>query len=314
MPTSCQNKAIEHIKVLIEKNCDGSEAEENPIDMLRAIRDEASLLYERQRIFDAFDLDPFSLKGESGEASFVERDLSRLKTLIKVESYSRTFVKDYSRIECVVILKKDSQMDASSMESHISLTFTFERGNKTQIKYRGKKDNNPDSSPPRKKKRKDNFNFDVSNSMDETHQNQEANDNVICNSDDDVDGKMVSYSIEVSYDYGPKDPLLIVEIEAPGDGPSPDPPVPKGEDEEGNISPDEKNMISSSSTDKDECVVYVNPELLPWFIESSGLKMNDTQLIYFLLMFPYYEIEWDIPSVIVDTLFGEEDDWESVSS
>jgi len=122
-------------------------------DVYRAIRDEASLLLERQLICDALDSDPFRLmrvssdqeEGEqfAGDDGTKEEEqdadadelaekkknaevIARVKDLLRVISCTRTTTAEgYSSIHCVVQLTNDGKMQG--VKDHIRLHFTYSR-------------------------------------------------------------------------------------------------------------------------------------------------------------------------------------------
>mmetsp|Transcript_42739 Transcript_42739/g.89651 ORF Transcript_42739/g.89651 Transcript_42739/m.89651 type:complete len:470 (+) Transcript_42739:285-1694(+) len=126
-------------------------------DIYRTLRDEASLLLERQLMCDALDTDPFDLTREvsvapggdtpsdgeegnimeddngddDGEADLLEKKknrelITRFKDMVRVISCTRTATPDgYSSIQCVVQLDNDGKMQG--VKEYIRLHFTFLR-------------------------------------------------------------------------------------------------------------------------------------------------------------------------------------------
>ena len=91
-----------------------------PVDVLRMIRDQASLLYERQLICDALDADPMQ------QLDQVTAQVKRIQTLMKVISATRTVTLDgYCRNDAVVEWKRDDRM--KDVDMNVQLTFHYER-------------------------------------------------------------------------------------------------------------------------------------------------------------------------------------------
>jgi len=65
---------------------------------------------------------------------------------------------------------------------------------------------------------------------------------------------------------------------------------------------------NSSGGGGDRFGVYINPENVVAFLDRTNLNLNDRSVFYFLLTFPFYEYEWEIPGFVFDALFDDEDD------
>ena len=71
-------------------------------------------------------------------------------------------------------------------------------------------------------------------------------------------------------------------------------------------SPIENNNTSSGGGDR--FGVYIHPENVVAFLDRTNLNLNDRSVFYFLLTFPFYEHEWDIPGFVFGALFDDDDD------
>ena len=65
---------------------------------------------------------------------------------------------------------------------------------------------------------------------------------------------------------------------------------------------------NSSGGGGDRFGVYINPENVVAFLDRTNFNLNDRSVFYFLLTFPFYEFEWEIPGFVFDALFDDEDD------
>eukprot|EP00521_Asterionellopsis_glacialis_P015029 CAMPEP_0195309434 /NCGR_PEP_ID=MMETSP0707-20130614/38736_1 /TAXON_ID=33640 /ORGANISM="Asterionellopsis glacialis, Strain CCMP134" /LENGTH=268 /DNA_ID=CAMNT_0040373731 /DNA_START=93 /DNA_END=899 /DNA_ORIENTATION=+ len=89
-------------------------------DVLRIIRDQATLLYESQVVCDALDADPME------ELANVKLQVSRVKNIMEVISCSRTVTDEgQCLIDAVVELRNDGSM--KGVKSNIQVTFHYER-------------------------------------------------------------------------------------------------------------------------------------------------------------------------------------------
>ena len=78
-------------------------------------------------------------------------------------------------------------------------------------------------------------------------------------------------------------------------------------DDEDDDSPPIENK-NSPSCGGDRFGVYIHPENVVAFLDRTNLNLNDRSVFYFLLTFPFYEHEWDIPGFVCGALFDDDDD------
>jgi len=140
-------------------------------------------------------------------------------------------------------------------------------------------------------------------------------------------GSQISYTIDLSRDYGKKERLLFIEVMASGEYPSTEPAIPmKDEDEwedfddEGD-SPHANNIaihdaeasmqslaVTQRADGKDRFAASVDPDVLGKFLHSTGLEFDESDSIYFLMTFPFYEHEFDLVGFLLDSVFGDGND------
>jgi len=90
MPTSSQLKAQRWLQDLLEKKSD----EDISIDLIRSIRDEANLLYERERICEMMDSDPFECFKEDEVKQEIERAKVSFLSIILCTMCKITYTND----------------------------------------------------------------------------------------------------------------------------------------------------------------------------------------------------------------------------
>lgn len=154
---------------------------------------------------------------------------------------------------------------------------------------------------------------------------------------------IITYKIEYSVDWGKLEKLFGVDIYAAGVFPSIEEAIPIMDDDnhitglDSNIdtensaitaekrnnrefgfteietSPnddDEESITSNAYNDADRFGVFVDPENIRAFVEHLNLNANDQFVFRFLLMFPFYEHEWDVSGFLLSSLIDDETDGE----
>ena len=300
-----------------------ADGEALPADVFRLIRDEASLLLERQLICDTLDADPYKICEDDED---VRKQLGRLQGLLNVTSCTRTKTMGGNvAIQCVVELSKDSKMNAN-VKDCVRLEFTYDR---SPITY-------------------------TDASKDDTTDNDCDTSMITSGPAGDVHrGTRIMYSIDFSVDHGPKERLITIEVMASGEAPSSEKAIPMededGDDEDvwedfdedgesiqkedaddsvekmdedeasqktGGKSQDGASQATTGGTaliadGKDRYAAYVDPEELYKFLSSTGLVFDEATSIYFLMTFPFFEHEWDLLGFLLDAVFGSQSDDES---
>jgi hypothetical protein len=84
--------------------------------------------------------------------------------------------------------------------------------------------------------------------------------------------------------------------------------VELSDDDNSDNKDDSQSNGNNSSGGGDRFGVYINPENVVAFLDRTNLNLNDRSVFYFLLTFPFYEHEWDIPGFVLDALFDDDDD------
>ena len=293
-----------------------SDGEALPADVLRLIRDEASLLLERQIICDTLDADPYKLCEDDAD---VRRQFGRLQGLMNVVSCTRTKTMDGNvTIHCVVELSRDNKMNANIKEN-VRLEFAYDR---SPISYMDSKDKHVPSDA------------DNNNDNDDGNTGDDCDTSMITSGpgDDVHRGTRIMYYVNFSIDHGSKERLITIEVMASGEAPSSEQAVPMeddggddGEDvwedfdEDGeplskaeaddvveNMDEDEASQKTGGKDEKDRYAAYVDPEELHKFLSCTGLVFDEATSIYFLMTFPYFEFEWDLLGFLLDAVFGHQ--------
>lgn len=152
---------------------------------------------------------------------------------------------------------------------------------------------------------------------------------------------IITYKVEYSVDCGKLEKLFGVDIYASGQFPSVEEAMPiiddadNTKDEEslyeckvkmttGDSEYEEIEMSSNDEsegttnddvTDREETTnddaadrfgVFVDPENVLAFLEHLNLNFNEQSVFHFLLMFPFYEHEWDISGFVLSALFDDD--------
>lgn len=260
------------------------------IDILRAIKDEAILLMERQTIIDTFDADP--LKFVQDDAG-LKLQIERLKPHIQVISCSRvTTLNGVSTIEAVVELSKGTFMSAAVNEC-VRLTFSFKRLKLDNI------DEIEEGSQP--------------NGDNHTQRSQVRKQDIPTH---------ITYDIDFNVDHGENKRMISIEVFAPNDHPSVLPAIPLNVeqnmeefDEDGNLireeNPQDDTEMSISSSNEgpvDRYAAYADPDNIQEFLAMTSLELNDENSLFFLMSWPFYEHEWDLFGFLLDSVFGEDED------
>mmetsp|Transcript_19906 Transcript_19906/g.24577 ORF Transcript_19906/g.24577 Transcript_19906/m.24577 type:complete len:392 (-) Transcript_19906:29-1204(-) len=215
---------------------------ETEADILRRLRDESSLLYQRQTILDAFDSDPLGAfdddddngddkSDDDNKSTPVKDQLRRLKSLINVSSHSRTSTREgHCAIEAVVTLDKD-ETTSEDVSHCVELTFRYERMPlrllpSSSRSYVGSDGNVPTDGTETKERRRvlkedgDGGGTTANNTSKKRKLGHDHVANDVPTTETDVSGTNISYIIELSRDYGKRECLLIVDVAACGEGPS----------------------------------------------------------------------------------------------
>jgi len=305
MSTSLRTSA----RLVLESFAQSHPEEYTPEDVFRAFRDEATNLYQTERVRGHLCADPFErLKG--GVPS------DRLRAFceaVRVTEYHKVVTKSgYVFIEASV--KIDDRSSASSTESSVvncgnkrrrispslaQLTFRYERHAAAQYGPVGV-------------------------------------------------GTSVHYSIEHSYDHGPKEPMLWVDVVAASSTPSHLPAqsmqdagggdedsfenfvkeMEGGEEISGHVekgtsrvdeattdssyAPNGNNEAPQREEAPDRYLAGIDPDVLYSFLKRSNLGKIDDDVAFFLLMsFPFYELEWELVDFVLEEVFGSESDDEN---
>jgi hypothetical protein len=280
---------VSSVQAAIEQYVDSKKESHTKVDVLRVLRDQSALLYERQVVLDALTQDPLKQLEE------YPSQIQRIQKLLRVISCHRIVTHEgLSQIEAMVQLDKDELM-ASVVDQHLQLTFRYDR-------RPTRPEDVPDQSLP-------------------------------------YNGTHISYSIELSKDFGERRRLLIVECWAAGDAPCIEPaqPIDSWEDmddeEEGDAMDASKEdyddnekttmdatkeddadgpLEKSGETPVDKFAAYMDPDVVEDLSRWSGLSMEEAPLFFLLMTFPFWEQEWDLIGFVWQVVFADDDDDEVV--
>mmetsp|Transcript_16605 Transcript_16605/g.24388 ORF Transcript_16605/g.24388 Transcript_16605/m.24388 type:complete len:384 (+) Transcript_16605:171-1322(+) len=212
-----------------------SQYDDIAVDVLRIIQEESTLLLEKQYICDAFDKDPFQLKGNGGKD--MDLIISRVKSILSVTSCDRCTTKEgYSSVNAVVKLETSDnhKLNSKEVQNSVSLTFSFERKPFIHPGVEEEEETANDDNSTKAKKH--------SNSYEEK-------------------GTQIKYTIDLSRDYDKKERLLIIEVIASGEAPSVDKAIPmmdegdmddNGDDDEWEEFDDNNDENGAESGDNDD--------------------------------------------------------------
>jgi hypothetical protein len=261
-------------------------------DILRCYKEQATLLFETERIKSALTTDPFEHLHDA------KSSVARLAKLLRVTEYHCvTTLAGYARTEATVVFAVDKAMKPT-VTSQVQLKFMYER---------------------------------TANAA-----------------------AQVTYSIDLSKDFGPSERMLWVSVEAVGSSPSINQAKNLAEcsddgddqwsdmDEDDDDDEDNNNLVgdddhgdddhgddTAEGTDDnplraekmnghqteeedsacDTFIAGIDPELLTNFTQWTKLGPMDDMTAFFLLMtFQFYELEWDLVGFLLDAVFGSEDE------
>lgn len=68
------------------------------------------------------------------------------------------------------------------------------------------------------------------------------------------------------------------------------------------------NGRPNNNDDADRFGVFVDPENILTFLNRLNMNFNEQSVFHFLLMFPFYEHEWDISGFLLSSLFDDDSD------
>lgn len=251
------------------------------IDVLRVLRDQATLLYERQMCVDALTQDPMRQLGEYAT------EVKRIQEQMQVVSCHRLATHEgLSSIDAVV------QLMGGSI---VQLSFSYERRPMIENDIVDDSEFVPGGTHIQ-------FSVEVSKDYGERQrlliiecwavgQQPSQTPAVPMNGWEDMDE-------EAEADEDAMEATMIKDESSDGNGAAP------------------KAMeatVEATGGDKsdapDQFAAYLDPDVFEQFQKWTGLETMDEGPIFFLLMtFPFYEPEWDLVDFVLETVFAQEDD------
>lgn len=285
-------------------------------DVLRVIEDEARLMKQTERVFDAFD------KDEMGHLGEISRQIEHLKQHVQVTSHDEVRVLDgYVRLEAMVNIawkqnlmrlfftyerKRRGDGAADGVHARYSIEYSAnyqQRENLLVVEVWSPQDG---PSPGRA--------ICINGGVDGLQASESGDDEDI-EEDEKRDEKGTDQSNK-SHDANDV---------TPQSNPTPANRASKRQklcDDASNnqalSKPDEAEKVEGELSPKhDEYLAYLDPDLLHEFLRMTGLEPMEEGTAFFLLMtFPFFEHEWDLVGYVLDEVFGsgeeeEEDEEES---
>jgi hypothetical protein len=271
-------------------------------DVLRVIRDQATLLFERQTIVDVLDSDPME------QLAGAKSQVDKVKAMLEVISCNRTVTHDgFSSIEATIQWKQQNgKMMDETVKEHLQFNFKYERrpmrpedvvsgqvnfggpelhpvGNHISYTIHLSKDHGereqlmtvevwaPGDGPSQEKAEPLVADGDDWEDMDEREEMDEEGGK---SDDDDMDAQ--------------PDETKEDEMDSP--------PLQQGELA--------KRAASSKS---DKFAAYIDPDALENLTEWSSLELSVPEYFFLLMTFPFYEQEWDLVGFVLDTVFSDDD-------
>ena len=64
------------------------------------------------------------------------------------------------------------------------------------------------------------------------------------------------------------------------------------------------------ATPCDRYKVFIQPQNVVDFLDHANINLNERSVFQFLLTFPFYEHEWDIPGFVLNALFDDDEEEE----
>jgi hypothetical protein len=274
---------VSSVRAAIEKYAATKKESHNKIDVMRMLRDQSALLYEKQLVLDALTQDPMRQLHE------YPNQIQRIQKLLQVNSCHRLVTQEgYSSIEAVVQLKKDDKM-AKEVEQHLQLTFKYER------RPMRPEDVVHESIPT--SGTHINYTIEFSKDFGERH-------------------RLLVAECWAPGEAPSMEPAVPVDGWEDMDEEDEDGMEATVEEEEGNEKPMDATKEADSENEKDErdrFAAYMDPDVITQLLDWSGIEMDEGPLFFLLMTFPFWEQEWDLVGFVLDVIFGgEEDDDEIV--
>jgi hypothetical protein len=265
-------------------------------DVLRVIRDQSILMFERQIVFDALDADPME------QLSTAKDQVDNVKSMLDVVSCNRTVTHDgYSSIEATIQWRQDGNMNK---EVNDNLQFYF--------KYERRRMRPEDIVAAQVDFRDDKFagnhiGYNIELSKDHGVRERLLTVEVWAQGDGPSQDKAEPLVADGD-DWEDMDENEAMEEEG-GKGGNDDMEEQPEEMKDDTMDlppqqPQEENKISVDSK-SDKFAAYLDPDVLANLIHWSCLEIDETGFFFLLMTFPFYEQEWDLVGFVLDTVFAE---------
>ena len=268
-------------------------------DVLRVIEEEANLMKETENVCDWLERDPMEA------FSKVKRQIKVLKSLIQVTSCSRVRTRKYIGIDAVVTINNDERT---------KLTFKYEHKPRRGVKgshvwYSIEISNNhsqrenllivqvwaPGDAPCTTSPA-----ISIRQNEEDLWEDIDDEDDENDYAEEEKETHMVSDESE-SVKISPK-PVKKQKISNASED--------QDESDHGRVDNDE---ISDTEETNDSYMVFLDPDQLHSFLESTNLgmeNMDEITAVFLLMTFPFYDPEWDLLGYILDDVFSGDSDEE----
>jgi hypothetical protein len=301
------------------------------VDVLRVIEEEARLMKETQRVYDALDRDDMDQLGKIPSSQ-----LEHLKKHLMVSSYHsvRTLVQGYTRIDAVV--------DVQWKNNLLQLIFQYERKlrpmvvedediNGTHVRYSIKLSKNhqrqknvlvleiwsPQDGPSPGKAVCINQSFDKSQDGEEEDDNNGCYD-IFEDDNDIVDAAKKNIKTDETGVVNHSNKIKMIQNSVDHTIKSDLPPERVSKRQRCNDeSPNQKQDMGLNLDCNqqqimmhDEYLAYFDADLMHEFTQLIGLDpiINDDTALFLLMSFPFYEYEWDLVGYLLEEIFGIDDE------
>ena len=287
-PHSNMSDLVPSVRDAIQQFVDSKKEYHTGADVLRVIRDQSTLMYERQVVLDALTQDPMKQLEEDAE------DVKRIQKLMQVTSCHRVVTREgLSIVEASVQLEKDDKM--KSVDHHIQLTFRYER------RPMRPEDVVHESIPEEGTHVV--YTIEISKDFGERRRLLV----VECWAPGEAPSMLPAQPIDGWED---------MDDEEEGDQEAMD-AVKEGDDnEETKDVAIEGDADASDAQSMDNLVdrfaAYMDPDAVQLLRTWSGLKIDDVPLFFMLMTFPFWEQEWDLVGFVLDGVFGSDDEDDAV--
>ena len=284
------------VRVAIANYVSSKRESHTEADVLRVIRDQSMLMFERQIVFDALDADPME------QLSTAKDQVDCVKSMLDVVACNRTVTHDgYSSIEATIQWKQDGNMN-KEVNDYLQFYFKYERRRMrpedivaAQVDFGNEKTAG------------NHIGYSIELSMDHGVRERLLTVEVWAQGDGPSQEKAEPLVVDDD-DWEDMDENEAMEEEGGKNGNDDMEEQPEEmKDDTMDLPPQlpqEENKLSMNSK-SDKFAAYLDPDVLTNLINWSSLDIDETGFFFLLMTFPFYEQEWDLVGFVLDTVFAE---------